>query len=90
MTPASVLKPRGDVRYRVVDRQAIVIRQGEGEAVVLNEVGARVLGLIDERLPVGQVVERMAQEFAVERVVLERDVVAFLQELLDTGIAEEA
>lgn len=87
--PASVLKPRADVRYRVVDRQAVVIRQNDGEAVLLNEVGARVLGLIEERNPVGRLIDRMAEEFDVDRAVLERDVLAFLQELEDTGIAEE-
>jgi hypothetical protein len=88
--PDSVLKARDDVRYRIVDRQAVLIRQNDPEAVILNEVGARVLGLIEERSPVGQMLDRMAEEFEVDRAVLERDVLAFLQELLDTGIAEEA
>lgn len=88
--PASLLKPRDDVRYRVVDHKAVVIRQGDGEVVILNEVGARVLALIEEGSSVGRLLDQMTDEFDVERGELERDVLAFLQELVDTGIAEEA
>ena len=86
---SSVLKTRSDVRYRVVDRKAIVIRQQEGEVVVLNEVGARVLDLVRSGAPVRGVIDVMAGEFEVGRAELERDVLAFVGQLLDDGILEE-
>lgn len=87
---SSVLRARSDVRYRVVDGKAIVIRQKEGEVVVLNEVGARVLDLLQAGTPLREVLDVMAAEFEVGRAELERDVLAFVSQLLDSGILEEA
>ena len=86
---SSVLRARTDVRYRVVDHKAIVIRQQEGEVVVLNEVGARVLDLLQAGTPVQGVLDVMAAEFEVGRAELEKDVLAFVRQLLDGGILEE-
>lgn len=89
IAPSSVLRARSDVRYRVVDQKAIVIRQREGEVVVLNQVGARVLDLLQAGRPVQGVLDAMAAEFEVGRAELERDVLAFLGDLVDGGILEE-
>jgi len=89
IAPSSVLQARADVRYRVVDRRAILIRQSEGEVVVLNEVGARLLELLQAGTPVQGVLDALATEFEVDRADLDRDVLSFLRELVETGILEE-
>ena len=89
ISPCSVLKARTDVRYRVVDHRAILIRQRDAEVVVLNEVGTRVLDLLQAGTPVREVLEAMAKEFEVGRADLDRDVLAFLRELIETDILEE-
>jgi hypothetical protein len=89
IAPSSVLRARTDVRYRVVDRRAILIRQSDAEVVVLNEVGARVLDLLQAGTPVREVLDAIATEFEVSRADLDRDVLAFLRELVETGILEE-
>jgi hypothetical protein len=90
IAPSSVLKARTDVRYRVVDRRAILICQRDAEVLVLNEVGARVLDLLQAGTPVREVLDAMATEFDVGRADLDRDVIAFLRELVETGVLEEA
>ncbi|MEM1204889.1 MAG: PqqD family protein [Acidobacteriota bacterium] len=77
-----------DVRYRIIAREAVVLRQDVGETLVLNEVGARVLSLLDLGTPLDQVVDALLDEFDVERPALQTDVDTFVQELLTAGILE--
>jgi hypothetical protein len=84
----SVFRRRSDVRYRIVGPEAVVVRQSVPEVLVLNGVGARVVETIDGTLTVGALVSALAGEYAVEREILERDVVAFLGELAEGGVIE--
>ena len=90
IAPTSVLKTRPDVRYRLVDGKGILIRQGIGEVLVLNRVGARLLDMLQTGLPVQGVLEAMLGEFEVEHAELERDALAFIEQLMDSAILEEA
>jgi len=89
IAPSSVLRSRADVRYRVVDGQAVLIRQRDAEVVVLNGVGARLLNLLQAGASVQGVLDAMATEFEVGRAELEHDVLAFVRELVETGVLEE-
>jgi hypothetical protein len=86
--PETVLRRAEQVRYRLVEREAVVILQAAGEAVVLSEVGARILDLLDGETPVSAWIDRLLQEYEVERPSLERDVLEFLGELCELGVAE--
>ena len=68
-----------DVRYRIIAPEAVVVRQGEGEVLVLNEVAARVLELVDQGSPVGRMVEVLLEEYEVERESLAADVAEILE-----------
>ena len=82
------LRTRSDVRFRRVADEAVVLRQDAGEVLALNEVAARILELVGERLSEAEIVERLAGEYDVERAELEADTAAFVQELLDGGVIE--
>ncbi|MDP9122743.1 MAG: PqqD family protein [Acidobacteriota bacterium] len=86
----SVLRRRGDVRFRLVEDEAVVVRQSAAEVLVLNEVASRILALADGSGPVGTWVEALLGEYAVEREVLTRDVLAFAVELTAAGLLEPA
>ncbi len=88
MTPSSVYRHCGDVRYRVIDDEAVVIRQDAGEVLGLNDIGARVLELVDGKASVEVLLEKMAGEFETDRAQLERDVFEFLKELTEAGVIE--
>jgi len=90
MNQATVLKPAADIRYRVIDREAVVVRQTGAEVLVLSEVAARILALADGIRPVGAWIEVLATEYEVDRGTLERDVLRFAAELADEGILETA
>lgn len=78
-----------DVRYRAVGGEGVVVRQAEAEVIVLNRLGIRVLEEIDAARPVSVIVETLLQQFAVERETLERDLGAYLDELLAAGVIAE-
>ena len=86
--PTVVFRARGDVRYRSVPPETVVVRQSGPEVLVLNGVGGRVLELLDGRSPVGEVLEALLGEYDVDRRTLERDVLAYLGELESSGIIE--
>jgi hypothetical protein len=86
----SFLRRCPDVRFRIVDGEAVVLRQSSAEMVVFNELGARVLGLADGNLPLSAWVDTLLQEYEVERAVLEAHLVEFAVDLTDQGILELA
>jgi pyrroloquinoline quinone biosynthesis protein D len=77
-----------DARYRNVAGEGLVVRQSVGEVLVLNDVGTRVLDLLEAGAAIGAVVDALSLEYEVDRAVLEQDVAAYLAELLDAGIVE--
>ncbi len=78
-----------DVRQRTIDTEAVVVRQQAAEVVVLNEVGGRILELLDGQRTLAEVVDVLVVEFEVERAVLEADAVAFVGEVVEAGVVEE-
>ncbi len=87
---SAVLERADDVRYRSVERETVVIRQQQAEALVLSEVAGRILDLLDGTRSLEEVVARLLDEFSVDRAVLEEDVRAYAGELLETGLVLEA
>ncbi len=88
ISPATVLRRAEDVRYRLVQDEGVVVRQRTAEALVVSEVGARLLDLIDGRRSVGEILRLLEQEYEVAPATLERDVAGYLEEILAIGLVE--
>lgn len=86
ITNEAVLRRADDVRFRAVDDETVVIRQEAAEALVLNEVAGRILELVDGRNTVGDVVDRLLEEYEVSPAALTEDVQTYLRELLEAGV----
>ena len=82
------LRIRRDVRYRLIDGEAVVLRQELGEALVLNEVGARILQLADQLADLPTVLSTLAQEFEAAPGEIEADCREFVAGLTQLGILE--
>ena len=54
----------------------------------LDEVGARIWQLIQEPMAVGAIRDSLVEEYDVEPVRCEQDVLALLQRLVDKGLIE--
>lgn len=83
-----MLKPASDVRFRVVDQEAVVVRQRSSEVLVMSEVAARLLTLADGVRPIDAWLDVLADEYEVDRGTLEQDVLRFAAELVEQGILE--
>lgn len=77
-----------EVRFRIVDGEAVVIRQRAAEVLGLNPVGSTILDLIDGRRGTAEIVAGLVERYAVEPAVAEGDVLRFLSELRDSGLIE--
>mgnify|MGYP001814352606 CR=1 FL=1 len=77
-----------DVRYRVIDDEAVVVRQGEGDVLVFNQVAARVIQLVGEGLSSQQISDRVVDEFDAPDKRIRKDVEAFLEELENLKVVE--
>ena len=88
MNGNDLLRPRSDVRFRIVGGEAVVVLQESGQVLALNEVGARILQLIDRGLAVPRIIDHLEEEFDAERSDLEVDTADFVRELLDGGVIE--
>lgn len=89
LTGGSVLRRRADVRYRVIDGEAVIVRQSAAEVMVLNEIGARILDLADGTTPISQWVRTLLSEYEADEAALSLDILAFAGELVDSGVLEE-
>ena len=75
-------------RYTRVDTEGVLLLQQAGEVLVLNELGMRVIELMDGPVELDALVDRLAAEFEVDRPTLERDVGQFVAELDEAGALE--
>lgn len=84
----TVYRRAADVRFRILDDEAVVIRQRAGEVLGLNSLGARLLEAVDGTRSVGEILEVLRPDYDVEPGVLEADVLGFFDELATTGLVE--
>jgi hypothetical protein len=77
-----------DVRYRVIDDEAVVVRQREGDVLVLNQVAARVLQLVGENLSPTEIGDRVVEEYEAPAKAIREDVERFLDELEKLDVLE--
>lgn len=84
------LKVSPNIRYRVIDDEAVVVRQREGDVLVLNQVAARVLQLVGEGLTPGLISDRLVGEYEAPEAAIREDVQRFLRELEELKVIERS
>lgn len=52
-----------------------------GEYYNMNEVGSRIWALLEKPMTVGALIDRLLEEFEVERATCEQEALAFLEQL---------
>lgn len=81
-------RTRRDVRFRTIADEGVIVRQEAGEAIVVNEVGTRILELLRDGLATSQVIERLKDEYEVGDAELAEHVTRYLNELEAAGVIE--
>lgn len=68
--------------------EAVLLDPSSGSYYGLNEVAARILDLAREETTIDQIVDRLLDEFDVERQRLAADVVTFVEDLEARGLID--
>lgn len=79
---------RSDVRFRSVADEGVVLRQDEGEVLVVNGVGVRVVELVADGAGLEDMLGILENEYEVEPADLRTDVKTYLEELEEAGVLE--
>ena len=79
---------QADVRFRIIDREAVILRQRAGENLVLNEVGSSILSWLDKGHSIAEVEELLPQEYDVDPEDAKQDLHHFLEVLHQAGVIE--
>ena len=75
------------VRFRRFEDEGIVINQKTAEAVVISEVGTRLIELADGTRTLRECAAVLSEEFDASADVIEQDVLRFADQLVEAGIA---
>ena len=84
----SILKPRSDVRFRIVDGEAVVIQQEDARVMSLNATGTAILAAMDGKRSVGDFLAQMTEAYAVSPEALQIDALRYVDELLSAHVIE--
>ncbi len=79
-------KNEEEIAYRIIGGQTTIIHLKGNTFNVLDVLATRIWELIDGRISISQITERIYQEFDVERSVLNHDCLDFLGEMLEKGL----
>jgi hypothetical protein len=80
-----VLDPH--VRFRRFEEEGVLVNQKSAEALVVNEVGARLLEVADGKRTIAECAALLVDEFDTEPAVIEQDLLAFAGALVEAGVA---
>ena len=75
-----------DVVVQVINGEALILKLHEEEFFSLNETGARVAQLIEQRRSLGEVIDTLTDEYETAREQIEREVNDLVQALVSKGL----
>jgi coenzyme PQQ synthesis protein D (PqqD) len=78
-----------DVVAREIDGEAVLLNLSTGIYFGLNKVGSRILTLLQRDGSLRKVAEAIEREYDVERVRLDADLLALVNQLREKGLVEE-
>ncbi len=84
------MRPRDGIVCRQVGTTAVLVDLSTNQVFELNGTGYRIWELVTQGLDRDAIGERLAREFEVERVELDRDVTALLDRLRDERLITES
>lgn len=84
---STIVKSSGQVSTDL-GKEVIILGINSEEYYSLEEVGARIWGLIQEPKTVMDILDTLSNDYDVEPKRCERDLLAVLQEMADEGLIE--
>ncbi len=84
----SIVQRGRDVPFSQLDDELLAIDAQAGYCYSLNETAGRVWALIEAPIAVSAVCARLRQEYEVDEVTCEHEVIALLQGLCGAGLVQ--
>ena len=81
-----VVKNDEKTAYRIIHGEAVVVNLKESTFHTFNPVATFIWEQADGRIKTEQIIEKICQEFEVDRDTAERDCLEFLGELISKGL----
>lgn len=81
-----VIKQNKDTAYRVLDGEAVIVDLESSELYSLNPTATVIWETCEEEVTLEEVVDRVVEEFEVEREVAEEDCIEFVEEFSENGL----
>ena len=88
ITLRSRMNPAGDVLFREMEGEGVLLNLKSGIYFGLNVLGARIWDLIGKHKNLDRVVETIAGEYEVERHRCEEDIIRLARDLHRNGLVE--
>jgi len=85
---STVWKLDPGVRFRRLFDEAVLIHQRTAEALVLNDTAISFIEACDGQRTVGEIIDRMTEDFEVGAEQLAADLAPFIEQLAAEGIIE--
>src|SRR5215467_7927062 len=64
----------------LIDGEGVLLNQKTGKYLGLNAVGTRILEMVQAGLETEQITEKLAEQYQVDRAIIQRDVERFLEQ----------
>ena len=80
--------PGSDVLFKDVGGEAVVLNLETGKYYGLDEVGARMWTLLNEKKQVKEVYQALVKEFEVSTDQLEHDLLSLVNQLANNGLLQ--
>jgi hypothetical protein len=82
------LKIAGDIRFVVIEDQAILLDSKHGIYLGLDEIGTAIWHKIEDGATLDEICDRLFKEYEVSRDVLACDIQTFVGQLKEKGLIE--
>ncbi|MFH1537994.1 MAG: PqqD family protein [bacterium] len=82
----TVLQKVGDIPFRIIEGEAVLVNTGTHEVIHLNDTGTFVWENINGDSDLGTIVKRLMDEFEVEEAAAREDVLSFASNLIEKGL----
>lgn len=84
------LSPSDEVLFRDFDGECVLLNLSDESYYGLDPVGTSIWTALGESATVGDAIEKLLEEFEVDRETLERDVLRLANELIAKGMLLQA
>jgi pyrroloquinoline quinone biosynthesis protein D len=87
VSASSVPALRRGIRRRFDETRQAHVLLGPERVVVLDEIAVAIAERLDGKAAVAEISQALARQFAADYAMVEADVIGFVQDLVDKGLA---